>query len=201
MKIAIISGSHRPRSQSGRVANYLAGRLRDAHGDRAYVLDLGETPLPLWDPEVWVPSERWVDLWSPISAELKESDAIVVIAPEWGGMVPPALKNIFLLCNKGEMSHKPGLIVAVSASRGGAYPVSELRASSYKNTQLCYIPEHVILREVGAVLSGPEPASEDDAYLRRRIDYALALLRSYADALRQVRASGLLDPKTYPFGM
>ncbi len=45
--------------------------------------------------------------------------ALFVIAPEWHGMVPAALKNFFLLwAATGELSHKPALPCAVSAAEG-----------------------------------------------------------------------------------
>jgi hypothetical protein len=40
------------------------------------------------------------------------------------------------------------LIIAVSGGAGGgAYPVAELRMSSYKNSRICYLPEHLIVRQ------------------------------------------------------
>lgn len=201
MKLAIISGSHRPASESGRVARYLQSRADALFTGGAAVIDLGRAPLPLWDEDAPLPSEPWAASFGPISAILAAADALVVVAPEWNGMVPAALKNLFLLCMRGELAHKPGLIVAVSSSRGGAYPVAELRMSSYKNTRLCYIPEQIILREIGGLLHGDAPASEDDAYLRGRIDYALGLLHRYAAALRLVRESGAIDHAAYPNGM
>ncbi len=45
------------------------------------------------------------------------------------------------------------LIVAVSSGAGGAYPVAELRMSSYKNSRICYIPEQIIIRDVENVLN------------------------------------------------
>jgi hypothetical protein len=90
----------------------------------------------------------------------------------------------------------------VSASRGGAYPVSELRASGYKNTQICYIPEHIIVRNAKQVLNpNPENPLDEDIYLRKRIPYALNLLYSYTDALAQVRNSGIPDYKAFGNGM
>ena len=63
-------------------------------------------------------------------------------------MATPIAKNFFLICNKGELAHKPGLIVSISSGNGGAYPVSELRSSSYKNTHIMWIPEQIIIRNV-----------------------------------------------------
>jgi NAD(P)H-dependent FMN reductase len=202
MKYAIISGSHRPQSQSGKVARFIAARLPALDTEASsYVLDLGQTPLPLWDEGVWTGDAKILDQWKPVSAELADSDAAIVVAPEWGGMVPAALKNLFLLAGDGCLYHKPGLIVGVSASRNGAYPVAELRMSSYKNTHLQYISEHVIVRQVGEALNAEAPQSEEDGHLRKRLDYSLSVLAEYAKALRQVRASGVLDRKAFPYGM
>lgn len=202
MKYAIIAGSHRPQSQSGKVARFIAARLQALNPEASsYVLDLGKTPLPLWDEGIWNNDPKILDIWKPVSAELANSDAAIVIAPEWGGMVPAALKNLFLLAGDGCLYHKPGLIVGVSASRNGAYPVAELRMSSYKNTHLQYISEHVIVRFVGDMLNGEAAQSEDDASLRKRLDYSLAVLAEYAKALKLVRDSGVLDRKGFPFGM
>jgi hypothetical protein len=116
-------------------------------------------------------------------------------------MVPAGLKNFFLLCDRQVLAHKPALIVSVSAGLGGSYPVAELRMSSYKNTRLCYVPDHVIVRNVSQVLHGETPADEHDAALRKRIEYNARLLLEYAQALQTVRRSGLIDLDTYPFGM
>ncbi|WNV03326.1 NAD(P)H-dependent oxidoreductase [Candidatus Methylospira mobilis] len=202
MKFAIISGSHRPESQSGKVARYLAKRLKELDASfSSHVLDLGKTPLPLWDESIWQGNSDLADQWKPISAELAASDAIIVISPEWAGMVPAALKNFMLYVCDGCVYHKPGLLVGVSSARNGAYPIAELRSSSYKNTHLQYISEHVIIRFVNDVLNLEDPESEEDALLRKRIDYSLNVLAEYGKALRLVRASGVLNHKEFPYGM
>ncbi|KYF71632.1 NADPH-dependent FMN reductase [Sorangium cellulosum] len=203
MKLAVISGSHRNGSESGKVARYVQQQLTaSADVTSTYALDLADNPLPLWEPEAPQLSEKWARLWSPVSAELTASDAFVIVAPEWGGMVPAGLKNFFLLCTRGELAHKPALIIAVSAGAGGAYPIAELRMSSYKNSYLCYIPDHVIVRNVRALLNEPAaPQSPDDERIRERLRYALGVLLQYGKALQQVRASGAIDLPRYPFGM
>jgi NAD(P)H-dependent FMN reductase len=143
----------------------------------------------------------WTKVWNPIKAELQSSDAFIFVVPEWSGMVPPAVKNFFLLCSHGELGHKPALIVAISSSRGGAYPVNELRISSYKNTRLLYLPEHFIVRDVEKMFNDAKPASEDDKYLRQRLDYCLKLLQAYGKAMKEIRSSGVIDHKAYPNGM
>lgn len=204
MKIVFIVGSHRKESESGRTGKFMEERLKElSPGIETATIDLGKNPLPLWDEGHWgKPSDvDWGAVYGPVSQVLASADGVVVLSPEYAGMVPAALKNLFLMVSKQELSHKPGLIVGVSASRGGAYPVAELRASSYKNMQLNWIPEHLIVRDAPKMLKGNEPASDDDKYLRARIDYALRVLLEYTKALKHVRDSGVIDAKAYPFGM
>ena len=203
MKFGIIVGSHRKEAQSLKVARYFERSIRKSNSDYAAdVITLTENPLPLWDESIWSGLERWKKDWGPYGERLTAADALIVIAPEWGGMVPAGLKNFFLFTNAAHVGHKPALIVAVSAGMGGSYPVNELRISSYKNNRLCYLPEHIIVRHVGDVLNDFEQAAgESDIYIRGRIDYSIQLLAEYALALRQVRAAGVVDHKTYPNGM
>ncbi len=204
MKISIISGSHRHNSQSEKVARHIVKSLQDNGLCAApWLFSLAGNPLPLWDQGIWDGDASWKALLEPISKQLSESDAFVIIAPEYHGQVPAGLKNFFLMWGKGELAHKPALIVTVSSADGGSYPVAELRMSSYKNNRLCYIPEHVIVRHVEKVLND-DPALNDasaDGYFRGRILYALTLLKEYAVALRQVRASSASDRSVYKNGM
>ncbi len=208
MKIAIISGSHRPQSQSAKIARFLEGRLQGM-GTEPWVYALGEEPLPLWDEGMWQEEwpDHWQKQWKPLSEKLAASEGAIFIAPEWSGIVPPALKNFFLLLgdgHKGELAHKPALIVGVSASGNGVYPVSELRMSSYKNTRVCYIPDHLIVRNAPKILNAEGPAEGfegEDAYMKERIDYTLGILLEYAKALKSVRASGKAATEKFVFGM
>ena len=112
-------------------------------------------------------------------------------------MVPSGLKNFFLMWGNNELAHKPALIVAVSSGVGGAYPVAELRMSSYKNNRICYIPEQLIIRDVENVLNDSgENDPESDPYYRERTEFALNMLHQYASALQSVRSSeGIYNPK------
>lgn len=202
MHIAIIVGSHRQDSQSSRVGAYVAKDL--ARIDPAVTvdtIDLAGNPLPLWDESVWQGESVLASLWKPYRDRMRKADGFVVISPEWAGMVPPGLKNLLLFAGPKEVGHKPALIVAVSAARGGSYPVNELRTSGYKNSRLVYIPEHVLVQDVTDVLAGATPASDRDAWLRRRIEFADRILLEYAKALAPIRASGLTEHADFPYGM
>jgi len=204
MKITIISGSHRKVSQSEKVARFVQRTLEEQKlCEDTWLFSLAENPLPLWDESIWEADPAWEQRLAPISTELASSDAFVVISPEWHGQVPSGLKNFFLMWGKGELAHKPALIITVSSADGGAYPVAELRMSSYKNNRICYIPEQVIVRNVESVLND-DPAQNNadaDSYFRERIAYALNILKEYALALGQVRASGAADLGGFKNGM
>ena len=204
MQFTIISGSHRQASQSSKVAHVIqAMLLQNKICAQAEVLDLANNPLPLWDQGVWDGDEKWKKLLDPIRSQCQSSDAFVIVTPEWHGQVPAGLKNLFLLLSKNEIGHKPAMIVAVSSADGGAYPVAELRMSSYKNNRICYIPEHVIVRNVEKVLNAkPEDNNASaDGYFRDRILWTLSVLKEYAVAMKQVRASGIVISKAYSNGM
>lgn len=204
MKIMLISGSHRHNSQSEKVAHYIAQSLLE-HGQASHteVYSLAGNPLPLWDEGIWNGDTQWQALLDPLSKKLAESDGFVILSPEWHGQVPAGLKNFFLLWGAGELAHKPALIVSISSSDGGAYPVAELRMSSYKNNRICYIPEQVIIRNVESVLNADASKNNPDAdrYFRERIVYAGGILSAYAAALKQVRDSGITQTDVFRFGM
>ncbi|MBD9415993.1 NAD(P)H-dependent oxidoreductase [Pseudomonas sp. PDM16] len=197
LNIALIAGSSRNGSQSAKVARYLRQRLIElglTHSEQSSLIDLGERALPLWPADDKGP-------WAEYQQQLAAADALVVIAPEWNGMACPAVKNFFLYASKAELAHKPALLVGVSSGIGGTYPISELRASGYKNCRIGYLPEHLIVRHVEAVLNEGEAASEDDLRIRKRADYALDILGKYAEALKPVRASIDLSNPSFTNGM
>jgi NAD(P)H-dependent FMN reductase len=205
LKLAIVTGSHRPRSESARVAGYIEAWVQQnlPGFDSTYVLDLGRTPLPLWDDDLPAspPESRWSEVWPAVSDQLAASDGIVFVVPEWSGMAPAALKNLLLLCDKYQLAHKPVLIIGISSGMGGAYPAAELRATSSKDTMICYTPTQVIIRQVKAMLHGPVPQNPFDASIRERLAYELAVLVEYARALAVVRSSGVIDHRAFPYGM
>jgi NAD(P)H-dependent FMN reductase len=206
MKIGIICGSHRPDSQSGKVARYIERALmREDICDRTWLFDLAGNPLPLWDEGVWdKDNAMWQEHLGPLREQLHSCDAFVVVSPEWHGMVPAGLKNFFLMWTAGEeIAHKPALIVTVSAADGGAYPVAELRMSSYKNSRICYLPEHLIIRHVDTVFNEDPQQNKASAqeYFEARLSYCMELLREYGLAFRQIRASGKASLSQYNSGM
>lgn len=200
MKYTVISGSHRQNSQSEKVARFISNRLKDTH--QVFNLHLSQNPLSLWDEELSRPDSHWQTSWQPMAKELQSSDALIWVVPEWNGMLPSGVVNLLQLCGHKELGHKPALIVSISASMNGAYPVSQMRMNTTKNNRMVYIPEHLIIRNVEKVLNDANKTSDDsDVYLRGRLDYCLSLLELYAKQLKPIRTADLIDYKTYPNGM
>ena len=203
MKITIISGSHRNPSQSEKVARYIDKTLQQEQGVDTWLYSLADNPLPLWDQSLWEDNPEWNDRLAPIKEQLSSSDGFVIVSPEWHGQVPSGLKNFFLLFNRFELGHKPAMIVSVSSADGGAYPVAELRMSSYKNNRLCYIPEQVIVRNVESVLNDNTEDNNPDAdtYFRERLSWSLGILKGYAEALKPMRETVQVHHDKFGNGM
>ena len=199
IKISIISASHRKNSQSKKICDLLYKDLLNIESDLGmFSLDLGDVSLPLWSPDIKNGQGTWSKTWNSISDNLTKSDGFILVVPEYGGMATPAAKNIFLLCSDGELAHKPGLIVSVSSGNGGAYPIAELRSSSYKNTHIMWIPENIIIRNVEEFCPGAHGQNIPE-WLDDRIDYVLKLFLAYASNMKPLR--DIVNRKDFGNGM
>jgi NAD(P)H-dependent FMN reductase len=178
-EVLIVSGSHSADSQSARLGEYLKNRLMALGVSNACDVslhDLGSDPLPLWQEGMAYPHAELVD----------SADAIILISPEWHGMATPALKNWFLFMELDWLAHKPVLLCGVSGGAGGLYPVLELRSFSFKNFRPNYMPDHLVIRDVQAVVSADE-VSADIIKSRQRIDHTLQLLQAYIKGFSYIR--------------
>lgn len=199
MKISIISTSHRKNSESKRISKIIKDYIIENDSSiECFLLDVFESSIPLWTSEKKENSNFWDKKIKQISSELVSSDGFVFVVPEYGGMATPNSKNFFLVFNNGELFHKPGLIVSISSGNGGAYPISELRASSYKNAHIMWIPENVIIRNVEQFLPGNHgkliPSWIDD-----RIKYSCNLLVKYSKFLKPIQ--NYINRKDFSNGM
>ena len=157
-----------------------------------------ESKIPLWTSERDERNNFWNKDFKKISLELENSDGFIIIVPEYGGMASPNSKNLFLIFNKGEFFHKPGLIVSISSGNGGSYPISELRSSSYKNSHINWIPENIIIRNVEQYL--PKAHGElIPEWIDQRIDYTCDLLLKYSEYLKPIQKT--INRKDFANGM
>ena len=199
MKISIISTSHRKESQSSRITKIISSNLIKLNSSLdLFILDLGTICLPFWSMEKKNGKGIWGKTWENISKQFTESDGFIFVVPEYGGMATPVAKNLFLLCGNGELAHKPGLIVSISSGNGGAYPIAELRSSSYKNTHIMWIPENIIIRNVEE-FNPPTHGNTIPEWLDDRIDYTLKLLLAYSLNMKPLRRK--INRKDFGNGM
>jgi NAD(P)H-dependent FMN reductase len=202
MHLLIISGSHRSNSQSAKVARHLSSRATDLGlFEAAPVLDLAASELPFWAEDAFDPNnDEWKSQLATLNQQLASANAYAFVSPEWHGMVPSRLRNLLLFANVRNAGHKPALLTAVSGSRGGAYPIAELRMNGFKNSRVCCIPEHLIVRNAEQVLNDGEPADDEDRFIRARADFALRNLAEYARVMAQMDRD-ILVSKEFPNGM
>tara|TARA_B100001989_G_scaffold253092_1_gene238040 strand:- start:3653 stop:4261 length:609 start_codon:yes stop_codon:yes gene_type:complete len=202
MNIVIISGSHRQNSQSLKVSNWLAEHLKTKSA-KSEIIDLSGNPIPFWSEEAWNAESDLAKEMSPYLEKIEKADGLILVSPEWHGMVPSGLKNFLLYVSSQHAAHNPSLLVGVSASRGGTYPIAELRMSGYKNNRMVYIPDHLIVSNCENVMNDPalDSGEKADQYIKNRADYSLNVLLAYAKALKTMRDEHDLLSSDYPFGM
>jgi len=209
MNILIVSASQRSNSKSLEVSKYVKTNI--LNNDKEYtstILDLSLYPFLLDnygiernDEELLVKNK---DL---ILTELYKSDAIIFIVPEWGGMIPPALVNLFLLSANGSanglpMGHKPAFVTGISASDGGVYPISLLKGYTAKNTHITWVPLHAVIKNVDLFLDHDWSPESSNRYsqIQSRLLVGIKSLIIYAHKLKDVRKELVELSTLHPFG-
>jgi len=209
MQISIISASQRIESQAAKIANVIQNKLENTNfenGLEVYNLDLAVERLPVFSENNFNPKSKAILQWQKLKINLKNSDALVILVPEYGGMPTPNIIN-FLLYLGSTLADRPVMLVGVSSGRGGRYPLASLRSVAQKNTRLVFIPDQLLIEHVSQVFNNsnsqkmsPEDQLNQD-YLDQRIDYSLQNLLTYAKHFQSIRKNLKLDLKKYPFGM
>jgi len=202
MHYVLISGSHRPNSQSFKITEWLSKKLEE-NQNTTDIISLSGNPFPFWDESFWNKDSELTAKMQPTIARIAKADGYIIVSPEWSGMAPSGLKNIFLYLDSKTVGHKPALLVSVSAGNGGSYPIAELRMSSYKNTKINYIPDHLIIRNCRDVMNSMEPNAEikSDIFIQDRAKYTLNILEIYTKAFVVIRENENLQNEKYEYGM
>lgn len=209
MNLLIISGSQRESSMSYKVAKYIQRNIIEQFDDlTSTILDLSCYPFLL--DHYGTGREDKIALANEKEAVLKKMytcDAVIFVAPEWGGMLPPALVNLFLLSANGSagglpFGHKPAFAVGISASGGGANPVSLMKAYAAKNSHLSWLPLHAIIQNVNDFVETDWQPTRDDRFsqVQSRLLVGIKSLAIYAKQLSSVRGDLVELSKIHPFG-
>lgn len=207
MKICIISGSQQVNSNSFKLATRFQTQLQFMEVD-VDILNLADFPSLLhhYGFETIDKPELQQDK-TKVLSQLFEADGFVIISPEWGGMLPPALTNLLLLSANGSangfpMAHKPAFAVGVSASSGGSNPISLLKAYSAKNSHLVWLPCHLVVQNVEQFLLtkwSPDGNSRIEQ-VQSRMDMGLQTLVAYSNQLQPIREPLTALLQKHPYG-
>ena len=200
MSCLVISCSHRQQSNSARIAAYIVNSIDKNQGDKvASYFDLAANPLPLWQEQMWQEGSEVQRAVQPFVEAVTQADSLIWVVPEYAGMATPVAKNALLMLDNKSAAHKPSLLVTVSAGPAGSYPVAEMRMSSYKNSRLLWIPDHVIVRFADDFKEPFEERGQQQT--NKRLQYSIKLLHEYSLAMKMLRQSGILAEQPYPFGV
>lgn len=118
MKITIISSSTRVGRKSHRIALLLKSEIEKTGFCEANLIDLAEINIPLFDQR-FIYMDNQPEILKSISEELKSSDAIIFVTPEYNGSISPALKNLIDIFGANEFAFKPLGVASVSSSKLG----------------------------------------------------------------------------------
>jgi azobenzene reductase len=191
-KILILNFSLREVSNSSKVAKY----LNEICGPTSKVCNYKDLNIPRWDEEYWNPTSKWEAFLTEFRSLMNEADGYIYILPEYNGAASPLFNEFNLFINK-QSNFKPVMLIGVSDSRGGTYPISQVRGYGSKNSKVNIIPEHIIIRNCSEMLN-PQTKPEwnlDNNYLIDRIKYTLNVLDLYTTAAIRIRQSIVVEPK------
>ena len=117
--VAVVLGSLRRDSVSRKAAHALAG-LAPAHLNLR-IVEIGD--LPLYNEDIEAAGEP--ESWTRFRQELRQSDAVLFITPEYNRSVPGALKNAIDVGSRpygdSAWSGKPAAIMSLSPGAIGAF--------------------------------------------------------------------------------
>lgn len=176
LRIALIAGSNRENATSTKLLRYMAETLRK-RGMNATLIDLYETPVPLYSPDADGSDASTVAMVRAVG----EADAVVLGTPEYHGSISGVLKNALDYMGSAEFSGKP--VLSVSSS-GGAVGVSSLThlQTIVRNLHGVNSPEWLSLG--GDARRFAADGSPADAAVRQRVERTLDCLVRLAELLR-----------------
>lgn len=209
MQVLVVSASQRAKSKSFDLAKYIQTHTLDTNPDiSSSILDLSLYSNLL--DHYGVNNEENIELArekDEVLSLLYRCDAVIFVTPEWGGMIPPALINLFLLTANGSanglpLGHKPAFAVGVSASSGGSNPISLLKAYTAKNSHVTWLPLHAVIQNVEQFLQQEWSPTLTDRFsqVQSRLLVGIKSLLIYSKQLAAVREELVLLSKVHPFG-
>lgn len=161
MKITIISGSPRKQSVTVRVARFLMGYLKTKYPAHEYsLIEMSEHELPFVQ-KVWSTLNDVPEQFKAVAQTVFESDAFILLSPEYNGGYSTALKN--LLDHFPKQAKKVfGIVTASPGALGG------MRAAQQLQNMICGLfgvpsPNMLIVPQVDKKFN-PESQLVEDSF-------------------------------------
>ena len=130
MNIEIVSGSPRQESVTFRIALFLQKHLQEKTSHVINIIDVREWNFPALQEEVYSSVDNTPVHYKPLAKRMFESDAFIIVTPEYNGSYTPSMKNIFDHFPK-QMHKAFGIVTASTGSLGG------IRASQQLQLLIC----------------------------------------------------------------
>lgn len=130
MNIEIISGSPRQESVTFRIALFLQRYLQQKTLHSVSIIDVREWNFPALQEEVYASVASTPPYYKPLAKRMFDSNAFIIVTPEYNGSYTPSMKNLFDHFPK--QTHKTfGIVTASTGSLGG------IRASQQLQLLIC----------------------------------------------------------------
>lgn len=158
MKISIVNGSVRKGRQSHKVAGYVESTLNNRN-IACDLIDLAQAPLPImgFEPDQTTGTDEQIN---DISNRLAESDAVILVTPEYHGSFSGVLKNA-LDHFTPEFVKKPVGVVAASAGKMAGINASTQLQHVILSLGAYPVPQKLLVPEVHNALDDSiEPQNE-----------------------------------------
>ncbi|EQC37971.1 hypothetical protein SDRG_04401 [Saprolegnia diclina VS20] len=192
LTIAIIIGSVRPTRMGLRVGKFFQAKLLEKGVKKVHLIDPAPLQIPLLvDRFTSLPEADRSENLKMLQAQFAESDAFIVISPEYNHSYSPILSNLMDYFYHNEYYYKSAGIVTYSMGPfGGVRALGPLRPF-LSGLGLSSIPLTVPVPSVHAVLSEDGTLSENagasGALLEKGTESFLAELTWFANALQTAR--------------
>jgi NAD(P)H-dependent FMN reductase len=130
MNIEIVSGSPRSNSVTHRVVLYLEKYLKESTEHNINVIDVRDWKINVLQQEIFRSAENAPEDLQLLTKRIFESDAFILVTPEYNGSYTPALKTLFDHFPK--QSRKPfGIVTASPGALGGMRAALQLQSLIY----------------------------------------------------------------------
>lgn len=185
MKTSILTGSVRKERQSYGLAHYLQEQLIK-RGIASELIDLAQTPLPIYGQEEGDQTHV-----KSIGEQLAQSDALILVSPEYHGSFSGALKNA-LDYYWAEFQKKPIGVATASAGKMGGINASTQLQHVVLSLGAYPIPRKLLVPEIQTAFdSSYQPLKESvlattDEFLKEFLWFAEAIAAKKGDVVQAV---------------